>query len=105
MAGPDLKGMFQQAQALQAKMMKAQEEAKKKSVEASSGGGMVTVTVSGSLEVTALKIDTAVIDPKDPAMLEDLIRSAVNQGLQKAQEMTAEGLKAATGGLSIPGLF
>ena len=105
MAGPDMNAMLRQAQQMQQKMMKAQEEAKQKTVEASAGGGMVTVVVSGGLEVKSIKIDPQVIDAKDPGMLQDLVLAAINQGLTKAQELQASELRSVTGGLSIPGLF
>ncbi len=105
MAGPDMNAMLRQAQVMQQKMMKAQEEAKQKTIEASAGGGMVTVVFSGGLELRAIKIDAQAIDPKDPGMLQDLVLAAVNLGLQKAQELQANELKSVTGGLSIPGLF
>ncbi|HZS40947.1 MAG TPA: YbaB/EbfC family nucleoid-associated protein [Polyangia bacterium] len=101
----DINAMMQQAQRMQQEMLKAQEEAKQKTVEASSGGGMVTVVISGGLEVRSIKIDPAAIDPKDRTMLEDLIVAALNQGLQKAQELQAESMRAVAGGLNIPGLF
>jgi DNA-binding YbaB/EbfC family protein len=103
--GLDLGAMMQQAQQLQEQMLKAQEEAKLKTVEASAGGGMVTVTITGGFEVKALKIDPACIDPKDPSMLQDLIIAAINQAIGKAQELQAGAVSSVTGGLNIPGLF
>ena len=105
MSGPDLNALMQQAQAMQEQMMKAQEAAKEKTVEASAGGGMVTVVVSGGMELRAIKIDPSVIDPKDVGMLQDLVLAAVNQGLQKAQELMAAEMQSVAGGLNIPGLF
>jgi DNA-binding YbaB/EbfC family protein len=105
MSGPDLNALLAQAQAMQARIAQAQEEAKKKTVEASAGGGMVTVVVSGSFELRAIKIDPQAIDPKDPTMLQDLILAAVNQGLHKAQEMMATEMQSIAGGMNIPGLF
>jgi DNA-binding YbaB/EbfC family protein len=104
-AGFDLGAMMQQAQQLQEKMLKAQEEAKQQTVEASAGGGMVTVTISGGFEVRALKIDPTCIDPKDPSMLQDLIIAAMNQAIAKAQELQAGAMQTVTGGMNIPGLF
>ena len=101
----DLNAMMQQAQRMQQEMLKAQEEAKQKTVEASSGGGMVTVVITGGLEIRSVKIDPAAIDPKDPTMLEDLIAAAMNQALTKAQELQAESMRSVAGGLNIPGLF
>ena len=103
--GFDLGAMMQQAQQLQEQMLKAQEEAKQKIVEASAGGGMVTVTITGGFEVKAIKIDPACIDPKDPSMLQDLIIAAINQAIAKAQELQAGAVSSVTGGLNIPGLF
>ena len=103
--GFDLSAMMQQAQQLQEQMLKAQEDAKLKTVEASAGGGMVTVTISGGFEVKAIKIDPACIDPKDPSMLQDLIIAAINQAIVKAQELQAGAVSSVTGGLNIPGLF
>ena len=103
--GFDLGAMMQQAQQLQEQMLKAQEEAKSKLVEASAGGGMVTVTMTGGFEVRAVKIDPACIDPKDPAMLQDLVIAAINQAIVKAQELQAGAVSSVTGGLNIPGLF
>ncbi len=102
---PDFGAMLEQAQAMQQQMMKAQEEAKKRTVEASAGGGMVTVTVSGALELKALRIDPQAIDPKDLTMLQDLVIAAVNQGLKKAQELQTSAMQSIAGGLHIPGLF
>jgi len=103
--GLDLGAMMQQAQQLQEQMLKAQEEAKLKTVEASAGGGMVTVTITGGFEVKAIKIDPACIDAKDPSMLQDLIIAAINQAIAKAQELQAGAVSSVTGGLNIPGLF
>jgi DNA-binding YbaB/EbfC family protein len=104
----DLNAMMQQAQAMQEQMLKAQEEARGKTVEASAGGGMVTVTMTGGLEVRKIKIDPAAVDPKDVAMLEDLIAAAINQAVQKAQQLSSESMQAAMGpfgGMLPPGLL
>ena len=103
--GFDLNAMMQQAQAMQQKMLEAQEAARQKTVEASAGGGMVTVVVTGGMELKSIKIDPTVIDPKDAGMLQDLVVAAVNQGLQKAQELVAAEMQSVTGGMNIPGLF
>jgi DNA-binding YbaB/EbfC family protein len=99
---PDLGAMFAQAQAMQQKMLEAQEEVKKKTVEASAGGGMVTVIFTGALELKSLKIDPQAIDPKDPTLLQDLVIAAINQGLQKAQELQMSAVQAVAGGLQLP---
>lgn len=101
---PDLGNLFAQAQQLQQKMMEAQERAKRRTVEASAGGGMVTATMNGALELTSLKIDPQAVDPRDVGMLEDLVRAAVNQALVKAQEMMQGEMQSVAGGL-VPGLF
>ena len=100
-----LGGMLKQAQKIQAQLAKIQEEMAQKTIEASSGGGMVTVVVNGKQEVISLKIEREVIDPDDVDMLQDLVLTAVNEGMRKSQEMVAEEMKKLTGGLSIPGLF
>jgi DNA-binding YbaB/EbfC family protein len=97
--------MLKQAQKLQAEMARTQEELQNKTVEASAGGGVVQVVVSGKMEVVELKIKPEAVDPEDVEMLEDLVKAAVNEGLRKAQEMTAAEMGKLTGGLKIPGLF
>lgn len=97
--------IMKQAQALQERMAKLQEEAAKKTIEASSGGGMVTVKVSGRQQVLSVAIDPEIIKSGDVEMLQDLIMAAVNEGLRKSQELMAEEMKGMTGGLNIPGLF
>ena len=95
---------MQQVKALQEKMGKMQEELALKKVEASAGGGMVTVEVNGKQEVLSIKIDRQVVDPEDIEMLQDLIVAAVNDGLRRAQEMAASEMGKLAGGLNIPGL-
>ena len=97
--------IMRQAQAFQEKMMKVQEEAGKKTVEVTSGGGMATVIANGRQEILTLRIDPEVMKAGDIEMLQDLIIAAVNEALKKAQAMMAEEMKAITGGLQIPGLF
>ena len=91
---PDLSKMLTQAQALQQRMLEVQEQVRKKTVDASAGGGMVTVVVSGGLELKSIRIDPQAIDPKDPSLLQDLILAAVNQGLQKAQALAHAEVQA-----------
>jgi nucleoid-associated protein EbfC len=98
-------GMMKQAQDLQARMARIQEEAAEKTIEASSGGGMVTVVVNGRQQVLSIKIDTEVVNSEDVDMLQDLVLAAVNEGLRKSQEAMADEMKGLTGGLNIPGLF
>jgi DNA-binding YbaB/EbfC family protein len=102
--GGGLGQMMKQAQKMQAKIMKIQEEMAERTVEASAGGGMVTVTANGKQEVLAVRIEPEVVDPEDVDMLQDLITAAVNEALKKAQEMVAEEMAKVTGGLQIPGL-
>lgn len=97
--------IMKQAQALQERMAKLQEEAAKRTVDASSGGGMVTVKVSGKQQLLSVAIDPEIIKSGDVEMLQDLIMAAVNEGLRKSQELMAEEMKGMTGGLNIPGLF
>lgn len=97
--------MLKQAQKMQEDMMKMQEEAKAKTVEASSGGGAVQLVINGNMEVLELKIKPEAVDPEDVEMLEDLVKAAVNEGVRKSQEMMAEAMGKVTGGLKIPGLF
>jgi len=96
--------LMKQAQQMQQKMLKLQEEVAKRTLDASVGGGMVTVTVNGKSEVLRIKIEPQVVDPNDVEMLEDLIVAGVNEALRKAQEMVSEEMSKLTGGLKIPGL-
>ena len=97
--------IMKQAQALQERMAKLQEEAAKKEVEASAGGGMVTVRMNGRQELLSVKIDPEVVKSGDIEMLQDLLVAAMNEGLRKSQELISEEMKGMTGGLNIPGLF
>ncbi|MGX9367004.1 YbaB/EbfC family nucleoid-associated protein [Desulfoplanes sp. PS50] len=97
--------ILRQAQMMQKKMAQMQEELKTRTVEASSGGGMVSVTASGAKEILSLSIDPAVVDPEDVDMLQDLILAAVNEALKKATEMVEGEMGQLTGGMKIPGLF
>jgi DNA-binding YbaB/EbfC family protein len=96
--------MMREAQKLQAKMAEMQEEAKKKTVEATAGGGMVTVIASGAGEIISIKIEKDVVNPDDVEMLQDLIMAAVNEALRRAQEMVGDEMSKLTGGLQLPGL-
>jgi DNA-binding YbaB/EbfC family protein len=96
--------MMQQAQELQARLAKAQKELAEATVEATAGGGAVTVTITGQQEVKSIKIDPEAINPDDVEMLEDLVLAAVNEALTKSQELAAERMSKVTGGLKIPGL-
>jgi len=106
MAAKGIGDIMRQAQKLQTQMAKVQEEMAEKTVEGSSGGGMVTVIASGKLEVVGVTIDPEVIDPNDIEMLQDLVVAAANDALRKAQEMVSGEMGKLTGGLgiNIPGL-
>ena len=97
-------GMLKQAQKLQSKIFKLQEEMAEKTVETSVGGGMITVVANGKQELVSIKIDPEVVDPEDVNMLEDLVVAGVNDALKKAQEMVSEQMTKLTGGFNIPGL-
>jgi DNA-binding YbaB/EbfC family protein len=84
-------------------MAKAQEELKNEVVEASAGGGMVTVKISGELELKELRIDPEAVDPEDVELLQDMVQAAVNEAIRSAQELAASKMGAATGGLAGPG--
>jgi hypothetical protein len=94
--------MFQR---MQQQMLKIQEELAKETLDATAGGGAVTVTITGQLKIQAVKIKPEVIDPDDAEMLEDLVTAAVNDAIQKSQELQAKRLSALTGGMKIPGLM
>jgi len=98
------KFMMQQAQKLQAQLLKAQEELANLTVEASSGGGAVTVTMNGQQQILSVKIAKEVVNPEDVEMLEDMVLSAVKEAQAKAQEAAAKKMGGLTGGLKIPGL-
>jgi len=112
MPQPNMQQMLKQVQKMQADMARAQEELAAAEVEASAGGGMVSVRVSGSLVVKEIRIDPAAIDPDDPELLADMVLAAVNEGLRAAQELAAQKMGGATagldlgalGGLGLPGL-
>ena len=98
------KAMLRQAQQLQAKLAKAQEELEKATVEATAGGGAVTVVINGQQQLVSIKISPEAVDPDDVDMLQDLILAAVNEGMEKIKELSAKQLGSITGGLKIPGL-
>ena len=112
MPQPNMQQMMRQVQKMQAEMARAQEELQTAEVEASAGGGMVSVRVTGALIVKEIRIDPAAIDPDDPELLSDMVLAAVNEGLRAAQELAAEKMGGATaglnlgalGGLGLPGL-
>ena len=96
--------MFKQAQQLQSKMMKIQEEMGEKTVEATVGGGMISAMVNGKQQLLSLKIQPEAVNPDDVEMLEDMILAAVNKAMEDSQEMVKQAMSSLTGGLNIPGL-
>jgi len=98
----NFRDLLKQAQKLQAKIAEIQKDLAGKTVEVTAGGGMVTVTVSGTQEIMKIKIDPAVVNSGDVEMLEDLIVAAVNEGLRKARELATDEMSRVTGGLGIP---
>ena len=98
-------GMMKQAQKMQEEMMKIQQEAAGKTVEATAGGGMVTAVVNGKQQLVSLKIEEDVVDPQDVEMLQDLIVAAVNEAMKKSQDLVSSEMGRLTGGMKIPGLF
>ena len=101
---PDMNQMMRQVQQMQEEMAKAQESLKDEVVEASAGGGMVTVKVNGELEMLDLRIDPEAVDPEDVELLQDMVQAAVNEAVRAAQELAANKLGAVTGGLGGMGL-
>jgi hypothetical protein len=99
------KHMLQQAQKLQAQLLKAQEDLANLTVEASSGGGAVKVVMSGQQKIISVKISPEVVDPADVEMLEDMVLSAVSEALAMSQEAATKMMGGLTGGLKIPGLI
>ena len=97
--------ILKQAQQMHAKISQLQEEMAGKTVETSSGGGMVNIVMNGKQEILSVRIEPEVINQEDVEMLQDLIAAAVNEAIRKSQEIMAEEMKKITGGLSIPGLF
>jgi nucleoid-associated protein EbfC len=103
---PNMQQLLQQAQKMQADMMAAQEALKDEVVEASAGGGMVTVQVTGDLVIKSIKIDPQAVDPEDVELLQDMVLAAVNEGMRSAQELAAAkmgGIAGGLGGLGLPG--
>ncbi len=101
-----LSNLMKQAQQMQERVKKLQEEAAGKTVEASSGGGMVSVVANGRQEVLSIKIDPSVVDPKDIEMLQDLVTAAINEALRKSQDVMKEEMARLTSGMGLPpGLF
>lgn len=95
--------MMKQAQKMQKEMMKLQEEIEQRTVEASSGGGAVTVVITGKKEIKSIILNPEIVDPDDIEMLQDLIMAAVNEAIRQADEMAAKEMSKITGGLNLPG--
>ena len=100
----NLGNIMKQAMDLKDNMENIKEELAQKQVEASAGGGMVTVVVNGKMEILSIKIDPDIIDKEDPELLETLVAAAVNEGVRKAQDLMKEKMLEMTGGIDIPGL-
>lgn len=100
----DMNEIMRQAQQMQQKMSQVQNDLAGRTVSASVGGGMVSVTLNGKNELLSVRIDKEVINPDDQAMLQDLIVSAVNEGIKKAQDMAQAEMRKITGGINIPGI-
>jgi DNA-binding YbaB/EbfC family protein len=103
MPQPNMQQLLKQAQKMQEDMLRAQESLKDEVVEASAGGGMVTVKVTGDLEVKSITIAPEAVDPEDVEMLQDTVLAAVNEGLRSAQELAANRMGSIAGGLGGPG--
>ncbi len=105
MGGANMNNMIKQAQKMQQNMLKMQEEIEKEEFEASAGGGVVTVTMSGKKELTTVTIKPEAVDPDDVEMLQDLVLTAVNDVLGKVDAANNAKMSSITGGLNIPGMF
>jgi DNA-binding YbaB/EbfC family protein len=101
---PNMNQMMKQVQKMQADMVKAQEALANETVEASAGGGMVTVTITGDLQVKDIVIAPDAIDPEDPELLQDMVLAAVNEAIRQAQELAATRMGALTGGMDLGAL-
>jgi nucleoid-associated protein EbfC len=101
----NMANIMKQAQQMQAQMAKLQEEAATKTVTGSAGGGMVTVTVNGALELVSVHINPEALKDGDAEMLQDVVLAATNEALKKARQLVADQMKSVTGGMNIPGLF
>ena len=97
--------MMKQAQKMQAKMAQMQEELRNEELEASAGGGMVKVAITGDLQIKSITIDPTAVDPDDVDMLQDMVTAAVNEAIRSAQELAATRMNDITGGMNIPGLM
>ena len=101
----DMQGIIRQAQQMQERLARLQEELAGRTVEASSGGGMVTVVVNGRQEVVSVWIEKEVVSPEEVELLQDLVTGAVNEAISRSRKMMADEMAKITGGLNMPGLF
>ena len=101
----DMQEVLRQAQRMQERLARVQEELAEKTVEASSGGGMVTAVVNGRQEVVSIRIEKEVVSPEDVELLQDLVAGAVNEAMSRSRKMMADEMAKITGGLNLPGLF
>lgn len=101
----NMNNIMKQAKKIQERIAKIQEEMESRTVEATAGGGMVSVVINGKNELLSLKIEKEVVNPEDIDMLQDLILAAVNEGMRKAQEMVSSEMAKVTGGFNIPGMM
>ncbi len=101
----DMQGILRQAQQMQERIARAQEELARKTVEASAGGGMVTVVANGRQEIMSVRIEKEVVSPEDLDLLQDLVMGAVNEAISRSRKMMADEMAKITGGLNLPGLF
>ena len=100
----NMQGMLKKVQKMQAEMAKLQEDLKSRTLEATAGGGAVTVVVNGKKELESIKINPEAMDPEDPEMLQDMIVTAVNEGMRLIDEMTEKEMDKVTGGMKLPGM-
>ena len=101
----NINNLMKQAQQMQSKMVALQSELATREIEASSGGGMVKVRVNGKQELLEIKIDPECVDPGDVEMLQDLVKTAINQAMKESSDMVSQAMSKVTGGMNIPGLF
>ena len=101
----DMQGIIRQAQQMQERLARLQEELAGRTVEASSGGGMVTVVVNGRQEVVSVRIEKEVVSPEEVELLQDLVTGAVNEAISRSRKMMSDEMAKITGGLNLPGLF
>ena len=101
----NMANIMKQAQQMQAQMAKLQEEAATKTVTGSAGGGMVTVTANGAMEVVSVHINPEAVKDADAEMLQDVVLAATNEALKNARQLMPDQMKSVTGGMNIPGLF